>query len=387
VELMTTVVLALLRASGAPQLLIDIAKETLGNQDIWTHNGPLTFLGTSQCGAMMGLGPGWTGLCVINIYCALVGGEVPVESFANNGDDLVGLWTADQIGGYEREVENLGLVLNRSKSYIHETRGVFCEQLVERIDQNSARTHAFMRIGTATGSKLTRRNQEHTHLDNLEGSKYIQLKAIRAAATRCRLRGALGQEGPIRFGGGGLSTVVDSTSAKNFILHGSTRTSYLVGERKLDGIQQRLLMLPSEPRPELGVRMSDIISEARERINWNLALNGKEVEPPQRMSRSMAKSILKDKLESLPKTSPLKVWKKYTTTLTTKIPSLKGHFAKSFVHTVDYHLRRGYHQRACEVIRKRMDRVVNRELAERALGTAGLSLRKAKVSSLHRLGA
>jgi hypothetical protein len=80
-------------------------------------------------GAHMGLGTTWTVLSILNFFAARAAGA-PIGSFKICGDDLIGLWTRKQIAFYEEAIEDLGLKLNKTKSFIG-PRGVFCEKLIE----------------------------------------------------------------------------------------------------------------------------------------------------------------------------------------------------------------------------------------------------------------
>jgi hypothetical protein len=91
--------------------------------------GPkLTSWGHTLRGLHMGLGPSWCVLAVLNMFAASESGASRFSS-AICGDDLVGLWTSVQRERYNDALRTLGLVLNRTKSFIA-PRGVFCEQLV-----------------------------------------------------------------------------------------------------------------------------------------------------------------------------------------------------------------------------------------------------------------
>jgi hypothetical protein len=78
------------------------------------------------CGALMGLGPGWTTLSLLNRFAAISAGAQRA-SFAVCGDDLVAIWPRTVCDRYEANLEALGLVVNRAKSFRGEG-AVFCEQ-------------------------------------------------------------------------------------------------------------------------------------------------------------------------------------------------------------------------------------------------------------------
>jgi hypothetical protein len=78
------------------------------------------------CGALMGLGPGWVTLSLLNRFAALAAGAQRA-SFAVCGDDLVAVWPPAVADRYEANLAALGLVVNKTKSFRGEG-AVFCEQ-------------------------------------------------------------------------------------------------------------------------------------------------------------------------------------------------------------------------------------------------------------------
>jgi len=52
------------------------------------HNGKIT-----KCGALMGQGPGWTVLCILNDFAANYNNHMDESAYQICGDDLIGLWT------------------------------------------------------------------------------------------------------------------------------------------------------------------------------------------------------------------------------------------------------------------------------------------------------
>jgi len=89
-------------------------------------------------GLFMGLGPSWVVLSLINVAAALYATQQR-RSFAVCGDDLIGLWTGEEVARYEAAMEGLGLHLNRKKAF-YGVRGVFCEQLATMDDRGRLAT-------------------------------------------------------------------------------------------------------------------------------------------------------------------------------------------------------------------------------------------------------
>jgi len=108
--------------------------------------------GLTTCGALMGLGPSWTILNILNIYCAYRAGA-PEGSFKTCGDDLVGLWSSETCDKYEAAIASVNLESNKEKSFRAPHFGVFCERLVERVNKNKAVAKHCIRIGQACGMR------------------------------------------------------------------------------------------------------------------------------------------------------------------------------------------------------------------------------------------
>jgi hypothetical protein len=97
--------------------------------------GPHTDLSTGQItrrGVHMGLGPSWVLLNLLNAFAAWEAGRRP-NDHRICGDDLVGLWTRSAATQYETTIQDLGLVVNKSKSFFG-GRGVFCEKLLSVVN-------------------------------------------------------------------------------------------------------------------------------------------------------------------------------------------------------------------------------------------------------------
>jgi len=122
-----------LQAVGAPRWLQSVARhitstvrvrkpQTLDDDGQWAppETSPVT------CGALMGLGPGWVTLSLLNRFAAISAGAQRA-SFAVCGDDLVAVWPRTVCDKYEANLAALGLVVNRAKSFRGDA-AVFCEQ-------------------------------------------------------------------------------------------------------------------------------------------------------------------------------------------------------------------------------------------------------------------
>jgi hypothetical protein len=166
------------------------------------------------CGALMGLGPGWTALSFINAFCAEAAGADPC-TYKVCGDDLIGFWVPEVIERYKYYLERFRLKSNKSKSYVSKDRGVFCERFVVR-NGNVARASPCVRIGEAVGARAIDGNKGLLVVDVLKNIR--ARRPLREAAARTSLRQALGnQPGKVSQGGGGRRKA-DATTYKAFVL-------------------------------------------------------------------------------------------------------------------------------------------------------------------------
>jgi hypothetical protein len=80
-------------------------------------------------GIPMGMPASWS---ILTLTHAFVAFKVDSSgSFRIKGDDLIAYWTKAQINQYIDLIENLGYIVKRKCSYIHPTRGLFCENPYE----------------------------------------------------------------------------------------------------------------------------------------------------------------------------------------------------------------------------------------------------------------
>jgi hypothetical protein len=222
----------------------------------------------TECGALMGLGPGWAVLCILNAWAAENAGA-PVGSFAVCGDDLIALWTRENIACYRANIRKVMLALNDDKCYCGPYHGVFCEQLVVRTGKYTAECVGELRIGEAVACKLgAARDKSKAHgalvVDNLRAAKGLRLMrrlANRVADRHCPSRhtpGSLGQ------GGGGGGRPADAITVVAYAMYGPA--ILMKSESRLEG---KLSLLRTELRraakmPGSKTRSQDIINTALE---------------------------------------------------------------------------------------------------------------------------
>jgi len=193
--------------TGKPEWWDDALDGTINFHEIDDPFTGETF--TSRCGALMGLGPGWFVLCVINAFCAYLA-DASKSSFAVCGDDLIGLWPKRVADAYESNLRIMGLVPNTSKSFRSERYGVFCERLVERRG-TKARSQALLRIGEATAAKARANLNELNVVDLLaRGYKNEVLSGLaRKVARGFAFPNTI--PGPFGSGGGGIGNATVET--------------------------------------------------------------------------------------------------------------------------------------------------------------------------------
>lgn len=82
----------------------------------------------------MGMPLTWPILSILHYTVAM---EVdPTGSFRILGDDLIADWTPVQISIYEDYIQRCGCILNKSKSFLSRSKGVFAEKIVIRCPCN-----------------------------------------------------------------------------------------------------------------------------------------------------------------------------------------------------------------------------------------------------------
>jgi hypothetical protein len=213
----------------------------------------------SRCGCLMGQGPGWTVLSILNMFCgSLAAGR---DTFRIMGDDLIGLFTKSEISTFERVVELVKLVLNRKKSFQSKEYGVFCEKLLK-----ISRRHGKVfleevptdRIGEFTATKLDGTTGLGV-LDRLQGLR-AYTKTGRERKKRVLARTTKGlPKGSLTTGGSGFGKTSRSAFV-NFLRRGPTQTNVRL---KLPGFKEIKEHLPegrekgpkTVPKKDLMVRL------------------------------------------------------------------------------------------------------------------------------------
>jgi hypothetical protein len=163
VGLARTVLDRLVHHIGKPDWWDDAVEAVISVSVMETPDGRKVL---NNCGALMGLGPSWTVLCVLNAFAAWQAGAKKSDH-AICGDDLIGLWDEDTIARYQRTIIDLGMANNYAKSFKCYKAGVFCERLVKRTDEFSASGISSIRIGEASGQKTIEARRGRMITDSL----------------------------------------------------------------------------------------------------------------------------------------------------------------------------------------------------------------------------
>jgi hypothetical protein len=227
---------------------------------------------TTHCGALMGQGPGWAVLTILNSFCAWSAGA-PKGSFKTCGDDLTALWGNEVILGYESEIDAIGLKANVSKSFRHPSRGVFCEQLITRTGTNTACGERLLRIGEATGSRALAKGKGRVvtdQLQHIQSSKALTvLRPVLTATRRAAKRGMINSSVRGRFSEGGCGQGrANVRTFRNFLSNGPIRI--FLGESTSTMKQMRAALHDARMVEEPGtdgkvVDIDEIIVEAMTR--------------------------------------------------------------------------------------------------------------------------
>jgi hypothetical protein len=284
IELSRFVLKQVTKHTGKPEWWDDALEGTINFHEIEDPTSGEKFI--SRCGALMGLGPGWFVLCVVNAFCAFLSGASK-KSFAVCGDDLIGLWPSRVADAYESNLRVMGLVPNTSKSFRSERYGVFCERLVERRG-TAARSQALLRIGEATAAKARASLNELSVVDPL--TRRNRNEILSGLARRVAEGFAFPDTipGPLGSGGGGIGRATVETVI-SYIRYGplslTRRATRNSDDDEITHLRSQLRTL--EPRPGSDTISTDKVLIEGQRMQ-NAAWNVKHCavrQPPQRRKR------------------------------------------------------------------------------------------------------
>jgi hypothetical protein len=258
--------------------------------------------GYTQCGALMGLGPGWVVLNVLNAFAAYRAGASPF-SFSICGDDLVGYWSKDIADKYEENLSLLGLEANKSKSF-RGRNGVFCERpVIVKNDVAVGRPH--IRPGDVV-SKPSRQQKWVAMVDSMAGIKCSKLLREEANKTRSQCR-SNSIPGLFRQGG------TDGKSANHvtllsYIIGGSIPTTPSMYNTK--DIERDLSKFKVSTKN--GVPLEDVMQAARRAKRYQMLAQGKFEPPRDNLTKkeiSIIGSRRKQLLKPLLREKPIKCLK------------------------------------------------------------------------------
>jgi len=214
---------------------------------------------TIECGALMGVGPGWIVLNVLNAYCAWEASR-DMSTFRVCGDDLIALWTPGECDRYEATLARLGLQSNKSKSFRSKEGGVFCERHMT-LENGYLRGSFLIRLAEAAGAKaLDGKRGADVYERLFEISKrrglprplrHLASRSARIAVPRAKARGTLSQ------GGAGMSKP-DLVSVASYAMYGPTNTTKVTDKHHDVEFRRQLANLPHDPE---GIPARDVLVE------------------------------------------------------------------------------------------------------------------------------
>jgi hypothetical protein len=284
IDLARFVLKEVVRHTGKPEWWDDAVEAVIKGFEFDSCDGGKT----TTCGAMMGLGPGWTVLNILNSFAATKAGA-PQNSFKICGDDLIGLWPEVICDAYEQNIASLGLESNKSKSFRSYKGGVFCERHVIRTERYTARAKTCTRIGEAIGSRAEEKGvglMVVDHLRSLRGHRVLRKAAERAAD---RHSFEVGCPGPLHLGGNGSGTA-NHTTLISYIVFGPTPVSRVENDERIRKLRVAVRELPFDPVGP--TTAADLIIHGMSEIEMEKRCEGQLGARPKLMSRAAVQNIL-----------------------------------------------------------------------------------------------
>jgi hypothetical protein len=244
--------------TGLPTWFKSGVEHVLGEQEL-IHEGQSY---VTKCGALMGVGPGWTALCLLNAFCAHKAGA-PEDSFKVCGDDLTALWPEDVCDRYEANLRTFGLVPNVSKSFRSSEAGVFCERIVGRLREHAAVVLPLIRLGEASGFRSYGGDKGRLSHDRL--CKVSAVRPIRWLVHSTLKSLSLGPKtrGLYKDAGGG-SLPPDVLNVVSYFLEGGINLTSS-GENKM--LRQAMEVIREIPLAESGVALESVECFARKHFH------------------------------------------------------------------------------------------------------------------------
>jgi hypothetical protein len=247
------------------------------------------------CGALMGLGPSWTVLSVLNAFAAHRAGARKGDHEIC-GDDLIADWTRSVRCRYQENITILGMENNLIKSFESRDHGVFCERFVRRCERKGeiqCRGPQLIRIGEAVGMRALDGKKGRLVVDDLfvasKDSK--QHRVIRSLALRTATRLAPNRKTPglLRQGGGGSARPLDLKAVIAYILKGPIQLTHMESDSRVSDLRNHLRDVPDVPN---GISPEDVLSQLKSVLEIaEPNLNGKDGRLKQRTAGEIFKSV------------------------------------------------------------------------------------------------
>ena len=336
-----------LECAGAPVRYIQAAKYLTDPTLITEIDGkkllkPLL----TTAGALMGLGPSWTILSLLNNWAATSAGFAP-HQFRTCGDDLVAIGKPSTCDKYEQNLRKVRLVPNTEKSFRGDN-AVFCEMHCTRSTADIKKItpegtlikgtkHILsgvkeVRIAQAAGTRLLAGGQRTAMAAIAQSDELVNISLNKMAhgyhrphpsiARLARTTAnsiAIGQGGPLALGGGGRGKI-NRTTFNMALKHGVFKTTLKKRTATLEEKIEEVRNLPATDRtPFSGPtidrkalivevttaqsmvdqstgqwRKSSTMKSNKVRASWNARYRSSERESPYRLLRQKIAELTRD---------------------------------------------------------------------------------------------
>nr|WAK73589.1 RNA-dependent RNA polymerase [Phytophthora palustris narna-like virus 4] len=227
-------------------------------------------------GIHMGLGPSWVILSLLNHAAAALACPGNGKSYSVCGDDLIALWTSQEIARYEANLTELGLVVNTAKSF-RGPRGVFCEQLVEMESPFFSRSRTVEGPAELGVSKVIagRSHDKYAATAALTARKTVPCKAAkRLAHLRHKRVRPTNRTGAVAGGGCGVG-VPSTGQLTHYLRHGAIRLSTRKDEPGWgQALTESIVPQHMKVKGHEYVKYEDIRNALLRETEWNYAATG-----------------------------------------------------------------------------------------------------------------
>nr|WAK73586.1 RNA-dependent RNA polymerase [Phytophthora palustris narna-like virus 3-1] len=227
-------------------------------------------------GIHMGLGPSWVILSLLNHAAAALACPGNDKSYSVCGDDLIALWTSQEIARYEANLTELGLVVNTAKCF-RGPRGVFCEQLVEMESPYFARSRTVEGPAELGVSKVIagRSRDKYAATEALTRLETVPCKAAkRLAHLRHKRVRPTNRPGSVAVGGCGVG-IPNLGQLTNYLKSGAIRLKTHTDEPGWgQALTESIVSQHMRVKGHEYVKYEDIRNALLRETEWNYAATG-----------------------------------------------------------------------------------------------------------------